>query len=310
MMSTRHCRLIGAPVRDGAGRRGCEMGPDALRTAGLAEAIASLGHGVADLGTLPAPAPRKASFPNPALKNLPEVAAWVALLADVAFTESADGMPVFMGGDHSLSAGTVAGVARRAAALGRPLFVLWLDAHPDFHSLRSTASGNIHGTPVAYVTGQPGFAGGLPPPAATVDPRHVAMLGIRSVDTAERQALGESGITVFDMRAIDEHGIAALLARFLDRVRAANGLLHVSFDVDFLDPAIAPAVGTTVPGGATFREAHLVMEMLHDSDLVSSLDLVELNPFLDERGRTATLLVDLVASLLGRRVLDRPTRSF
>ena len=309
-MTTRVCKLIGAPVHDGAGQRGCEMGPIALRTAGLAEAIASLGHRVADLGTLSPPPPRPASFPNPALKNLPQVAAWVETLAEVAFAESAEGMPVFMGGDHSLSAGTVAGLARRAALLGRPLFVLWLDAHPDFHSLHSTESGNIHGTPVAYVTGQPGFAGGLPTLAATVEPAHVAMLGIRSVDAAERRALTDSGITIFDMRAIDEHSIAPLLRQVLERVRALDGLLHVSLDVDFLDPSIAPAVGTTVPGGATFREAHLVMEMLHDSGLVSSLDLVELNPFLDERGRTATLLVDLVASLFGRRVLDRPTRSF
>ena len=136
------------------------------------------------------------------------------------------------------------------------------------------------------------------------------MIGIRSVDPAERAVLAATDITVFDMRDIDEHGIAALLRRFLDRVSAAGGTLHVSLDVDFLDPSVAPAVGTTVPGGATFREAHLVMEMLHDSGLVTSLDLVELNPFLDERGRTATLLVDLTASLLGRQVLDRPTRSF
>jgi arginase len=228
----------------------------------------------------------------------------------VAYEESADAMPIFMGGDHSLSAGTVSGLARRAQQAGRPFYVLWLDAHTDFHSLHSTVSGNIHGTPVAYFTGQAGFEGAFAPPSVLVDPSNVVMLGIRSVDDAEREKLPASGITVFDMRAIDEFGIALLLQRFLDRVQADHGLLHVSFDVDFLDPAIAPAVGTTVPGGVNFREAHLVMEMLHDSALVSSLDIVELNPFLDERGRTATLLVDLVASLLGRRVLDRPTWSF
>lgn len=135
------------------------------------------------------------------------------------------------------------------------------------------------------------------------------MIGIRSVDPAESAALGETGVTIYDMRMIDEHGVGVLLRSFLERVQAANGLLHVSLDVDFLDPSIAPAVGTTVPGGATFREAHLVMEMLCDSGLVSSLDLVELNPFLDERGRTARLMVDLTASLMGKRVLDRPTRA-
>jgi arginase len=163
---------------------------------------------------------------------------------------------------------------------------------------------------MAYALGRPGFRGYYPDLAAEVDPARVCMMGIRSVDPAERTAIAEAGVTVHDMRAIDEYGVAAPLRAFLGRVEADDGLLHVSFDVDFLDPGIAPAVGTTVPGGATFREAHLVMEMLHDSGLVSSLDLVELNPFLDERGRTATLMVDLVASLMGRRVMDRPTRSF
>ncbi|MER9432761.1 arginase family protein, partial [Mesorhizobium sp. M0408] len=191
-----------------------------------------------------------------------------------------------------------------------PLFVLWLDAHPDFHTLDTTTSGNLHGVPLAYASGQPGFEGYFPRLAAQVEPARICALGIRSVDLAERDALRRAGVTVHDMRSIDEHGIAQLLRAFLERVSAANGMLHVSLDVDFLDPSIAPAVGTTVPGGATFREAHLAMEMLHDSGLVTSLDLVELNPFLDERGRTATLLVDLTASLMGRRIMDRPTRGF
>ena len=181
---------------------------------------------------------------------------------------------------------------------------------PAREELDSTQSGNLHGVPMAYATGQSGFAGIFPPLPAPVDPRNVCMLGIRSVDPAERALLAAAGIEVYDMRAIDEHGVGPLLQRFLSRVSAADGVLHVSLDVDFLDPGIAPGVGTTVPGGATFREAHLVMEMLHDSGLVTSLDLVELNPFLDERGRTALLLVDLVSSLMGRRVMDRPTRSY
>jgi arginase len=248
--------------------------------------------------------------PNPALRNLPQIVAWTKLLSEVAYHESGKGMPIFLGGDHALSAGTVPGVARRAAELGRPLFVLWLDAHTDFHSLDTTTSGNLHGLPVAYYTGRAGFDGYFPPLSHPVDPANLCMIGIRSVDPAERESIKQTGVTVHDMRTIDEHGVAVLLRRFLEQVEAANGLLHVSLDVDFLDPAIAPAVGTTVPGGATFREAHLVMEMLHDSGLVSSLDLVELNPFLDERGRTATLLVDLTASLMGRTVMDRPTRSY
>jgi arginase len=303
-------KLIGAPVQEGAGRLGCDMGPAAFRAAGLASALGGLGHEVLDLGNVAPAALRSFDHSNPALKKLPEVVAWTEVLAEAAFRESADGMPVFMGGDHSLSAGTVSGMARRAQAAGKPLFVLWLDAHTDFHSLDTTTSGNLHGTPVAYFTGQPGFEGCFPPLQARVDPEHICMMGIRSVDPAERRAIRDAGVQVADMRMIDEEGILAPLRRFLGDVERAAGMLHVSFDVDFLEPSIAPAVGTTVPGGATFREAHLVMEVLHDSGLVCSLDLVELNPFLDERGRTAILMTDLAASLMGKQVIDRPTRSF
>ncbi|TSE10938.1 arginase [Mesorhizobium intechi] len=303
------CRIVGAPVQDGAGRMGCEMGPSALRTAGLAGVLSSLGHTVEDMGAVqPMPA-RRVVHGNLALKALPEISAWTSAIATAAYTASEDAMPIFLGGDHSISAGTVSGLARRAAETGRPLFVLWLDAHPDFHTLDTTASGNLHGVPLAYASGQPGFSGYFPDLPAAVDPKRICTMGLRSVDPAERSALNRAGVTVHDMRAIDEHGIAPLLRAFLARVSDEDGLLHVSLDVDFLDPSIAPAVGTTVPGGATFREAHLVMEMLSDSGLVSSLDLVELNPFLDERGRTATLMVDLTASLMGRRIMDRPTRS-
>ncbi|PZN51313.1 MAG: arginase [Proteobacteria bacterium] len=303
------CRILGAPVQDGAGRLGCEMGPSALRTAGLVPALLALGHEVEDLGAIQ-PAPREqVSHQNPALKALPEIVAWTTAISEAAYQASEDAMPIFLGGDHSISAGTVSGVARHARKVGRPLFVLWLDAHPDFHTLDTTTSGNLHGVPLAYASGRPGFAGTFPDLPAAVDPTRICTFGLRSVDPAERLALKESGVIVHDMRAIDEHGIAPLLSAFLKRVADEGGLLHVSLDVDFLDPSIAPAVGTTVPGGATFREAHLAMEMLSDSGLVTSLDLVELNPFLDERGRTATLMVDLTASLMGRRIMDRPTRS-
>lgn len=304
------CKLIGVPLQDGASRLGCEMGPSALRTAGMKPALEELGHSVADLGNVVPSEFPELRHPNAAIRRLPEIVAWTKLLAEVAYRESGDGMPIFMGGDHAMAAGIVPGLARRAAEKQRPLFVLWLDAHTDFHSLHSTESGNLHGVPVAYFTGRPGFEEYLPPLEYAVDPANVCMIGIRSVDPAERKALKGSGITIHDMRSIDEHGVAAVLRDFIATVEAAGGLLHVSLDVDFLDPSVAPAVGTTVPGGATFREAHLVMEMLHDSGLVTSLDLVELNPFLDERGRTATLLVDLTASLMGRQVMDRPTRSY
>jgi len=302
--------LIGAPVQEGAGRLGCDMGPAAFRAAGLAVALRELGHDVTDAGNVAPAAPRTFDHPNSALKKLGEIIAWTEALAYAAFTESQDAMPIFMGGDHSLSAGTVAGMAKRAKAIGKPFYVLWLDAHTDFHSLVTTTSGNLHGTPVAYFTGQPGFESYFPPLEVPVKPENMCMMGIRSVDPAERRAIREAGIHVADMRMIDEEGIVAPLRRFLKEVAEAGGTLHVSFDVDFLEPSIAPAVGTTVPGGATFREAHLVMEILHDSGLVSSLDLVELNPFLDDRGRTALLMTDLTASLMGKQVMDRPTRSY
>ncbi|GAB5507300.1 MAG: arginase [Rhizobiaceae bacterium] len=297
-------------MQDGASQLGCEMGPSALRTAGLVGALTELGHEVTDQGTVVPPPPRPVLHDNGALKSLPEIVAWTEALSAAAYEASDGAMPIFMGGDHSLSAGTLAGLVRRAAEQDRKLFVLWLDAHPDFHTLETSSSGNLHGVPLAYASGSPGFEGYFPDIETTIDPERICIFGARSVDPAEHDALNARGVTVHDMRAIDEHGAAPLLRDFIARVEAANGMLHVSLDVDFLDPDIAPAVGTTVPGGATLREAHLVMEMLSDSGLVTSLDIVELNPFLDERGRTAKLLVDLTASLMGRRIMDRPTRSY
>jgi len=309
-MTSKPCIVLGAPVQEGAGRLGCDMGPSAFRTAGLLTELRSLGYDVEDRGNI-APKPRKdLRHPNAAVRALPETVAWTEAIAEAAYEASGDGIPIFIGGDHSLSAGSMTGLARRASEDDRELFVLWLDSHPDFHTLTTTTSGNLHGVPMAYATGLDGFDGYFPPLAAALKPQNVCMMGIRSVDPAERAALKNAGVTIHDMRAIDENGVVSLLNAFLKRVADADGILHVSFDVDFLDPAIAPGVGTTVPGGATFREAHLIMEILHDSGLVTSLDLVELNPFLDERGRTALLMVDLVASLMGRRVLDRPTQSY
>lgn len=307
-MTQQTCFLIGSPVDSGKRRAGCLMGPDAFRTAGLAEAISGLGHRVEDLGNV-SPAPFTPDDRTSKTFAQNETIAWTQALAEIAKDTMARGLPVFMGGDHSLSLGSVAGVADYAASVNRPLFVLWLDAHTDFHTPQTSDSGNLHGTPVGYFTGREGFHG-FPEVANPVPEENVCMIGLRSVDTPERLALEASGIHRHDMRDIDENGIVGPLNRFLERVSAANGLLHVSLDVDFLDPSVAPAVGTTVPGGATVREAHLICEMLHDSGLMTSLDLVELNPFLDERGRTAHLMVDLCASALGRRVFDRPTRSY
>lgn len=303
-----NCILIGAPVDCGKRTQGCLMGPDAYRTAGIVSALTDLGHSATDWGNLtPAdvivPAPR-----NPAVHDLARTVGWTETLAQAAQDAAPQGMPIFLGGDHALAAGTVSGMAAHNAAEDRPFFVLWLDAHSDIHTPDTTESGNLHGTPVGYFIGRPGFDA-FPALTAPVPTENICMIGLRSIDAPERTTLSQSDITLIDMRRIDEDGLTGPLSAFLDRVAAVNGALHVSLDVDFLDPAVAPGVGTTVPGGATVREAHLVMEMLCDSGLVGSLDLVELNPFLDDRGMTANLMVDLTASLMGRRVFDRMTRS-
>ena len=302
--------LIGAPIDAGQRRQGCIMGPAAYRVAGIAAAIRDLGHGVEDWGDLSLPDLTAATCPNPAVHHLPEILGWTQVLTDKVDDALSEGkMPIILGGDHSLALGSVTGAANFAARQSRPLFLLWLDAHSDFHTPMTTTSGNLHGTPVAYIAGRDGFAP-FPPFPAPIPAERICLYGIRSVDPAEHAALLQHDIAINDMRVLDERGIVAPLREFLEQVRAAQGMLHVSLDVDFLDPAIAPAVGTTVPGGTTFREAHLVMELLHESGLVTSLDLVELNPFLDDRGKTALLMVDLVGSLMGRKVFDRPTRSY
>lgn len=309
-MDFRNCILIGAPVESGAGRPGCNMGPDAYRAAGLLQALTELGHEARDIGNLkPADMP-PLPHENKRIKSLDQFAGWTKAISGAVYEARKEGMPIIIGGDHSLAAGSLTGLAHYAAENSRPLFVLWLDAHPDFHTLETTESGNLHGVPLAYACGLEGFGGGLEKPQYPVKPENICMMGIRSVDPAEQRALSEYKAAICDMRAIDEQGVAPLLSLFLEKVRAAGGDLHVSLDVDFLDPSIAPGVGTTIPGGAAFREAHLIMEMLCDSGLVTSLDLVELNPFLDERGRTAILMSDLAASLMGKRVMDRPTRNF
>ena len=297
--------ILGAPVEAGAGVRGAAMGPAMLRTADIAKPLKDLGHEVEDRGDLPPPPPvNEATAPQGNAHGFAHVAAWARLLARETYAVLRAGRtPITLGGDHSIAMGSIGGVARYAAEAGRELFVLWLDAHSDFNTPSTSPSGNMHGMALAMLCQEPGLEGVFgDEPHGFVDPSRLHLFGIRSIDSGERRLLQDRGIDVVDMRRLDEDGFALSIRRIIDRIRARDGLLHVSLDVDFLDPAIAPGVGTAVPGGATYREAHLVMELLYESGLSPSLDLVELNPFLDERGKSALLLVDLTASLFGRQV--------
>lgn len=297
--------ILGAPIEDGAGVAGVAMGPVMLRVAGLQRALAGLGYEVEDQGDLSLASPLAAvAPPDGAARNFERVAAWTRLLREKTYEAmNAGRTPIVIGGDHSLSMGSIAGVARHARNIGRELFVLWLDAHTDFNTPATSPSGNMHGMSAAMLCGEAGFEDLLDgEPTPILDPHNLHLFGVRSIDDGERRLLRARGVDVADMRVLDEFGAAATIRRIVERVAARRGLLHVSLDLDFLDPSLAPGVGTPVPGGATFREAHLTMELLHDCGLVASVDLVELNPFLDERGRSATLLVDLVASLFGRTV--------
>jgi arginase len=306
----RSIALFGAPCDLGASTRGTNMGPAALRVARLAETLQELGYEAEDRGDVRPLSPQSAS-PTPAsgtnYSRAPEILRWVKSIeaeANQILNEGA--LPVLMGGDHSLSIGTLAAAAKHAKTLGRKLFVLWVDAHADFNTPQTSPSGNVHGMTLAAVCGEPGLELFRDENFVLVPPAQVFMIGIRQIDKGERRLLEERGVNVIDMPQIDETGVAVQMRQILETVRLENGMLHVSLDADFIDPSIAPGVGTPVQGGATYREAHLVMEMLEDSGLMTSLDLVEVNPFLDERGKTATLIVDLCASLFGRSILDRP----
>ena len=306
--AARQIALLGVATAAGASVRGAGMGPEALRVAGLVEALLELGHSVADHGDLRRP--HLGIDKGPASWRLPEERR--ADVLQLSARASDDGLailqsgqfPVFLGGDHSIAMGTVSAVARHCENVKKPLFVLWIDAHADFNTPETSPSGNLHGMPLALLCGEKEFDDSYRGPwLGKVDPRNVTVIGARSVDRQERKLLAARGVETIDMRKIDELGVVALMRGVIAKVKAAGGHLHVSLDVDAMDPSIAPGGGTLVPGGLSYREAHLIMEMLHDSGVVGSLDVVELNPFLDHGGMSATLLVDLVASLFGRAIM-------
>ena len=304
-MSGREVALIGVPTDVGASDRGASMGPEALRVAGLRERLQAHGLVVHDRGNLSGPA-------NPWLppvdgyRHLAEVAEWNRKAHEAVHAELTAGrLPIMLGGDHCLGIGSISAVARHCRETGRKLRVLWLDAHADFNTSAITPTGNIHGMPVACLCGfGPPELTGIGGQVPAISPKWIRQIGIRSVDAGEKRFVHQNELEVFDMRYIDEmgmrHAMELALATLDERTH-----LHVSFDVDFLDPDIAPGVGTTVPGGPTYREAQLCMEMIADSGCLASLDVVELNPALDVRNRTAVLAVDPVESLFGKSTLMR-----
>lgn len=297
--------LIGAPTDIGAGSRGASMGPEALRVAQIVPVLEAHGLEVLDRGNLAGPA-------NPWLppvggyRHLAEVVAWNRAAHEAVYAELQGGrLPILLGGDHCLGIGSISAVARHCREAGKKLRVLWLDAHADFNTNQLTPSGNIHGMPVACLCGHGPQElieiGGTVP---AISAKAVRQIGIRSVDQGEKRFVHQVGLEVFDMRYIDEMGMRHTMELALATLDA-NTHLHVSFDVDFLDPDIAPGVGTTVPGGPTYREAQLCMEMIADTGRLASLDVMELNPALDVRNKTATLAVDLIESLFGKSTLMR-----
>ena len=297
--------LIGAPTDIGAGDRGASMGPEALRVAGIAEALIARGLDVADRGNLFGPL-NPWLPPSTGYRHLTQVVEWNReVLRAVGAELTQKRLPILLGGDHSLGIGSITAVANHCRAEGKTLRLLWLDAHADFNTSKITPSGNIHGMPVACLCGLgPRELTELGGPAPAIEAGCIRQIGIRSVDAGEKRLVHDQGLTVYDMRYIDEVGMRRTMQEALSGMDA-NTHLHVSFDVDFLDPDIAPGVGTTVPGGPNYREAQLVMEMIADTGRLGSLDIVELNPSLDNRNQTGKLAVDLVESLFGKSTLMR-----
>ncbi len=304
-MQNTNISLIGAPTDVGAGVRGANLGSDALRVADIEQHLTNRGLTVTDIGNLTGPV-------NPNLppvngyRHLQEVIAWSNTVHDAIYSELQKGqLPILMGGDHFLGLPSISAVARHCRQQNKKLRVIWLDAHTDFNTSDLTPSGNIHGMPVACLCGfGPEELISFSDVVPSMNTDEIRLIGIRSVDEAEKHFVHQQNLEVFDMRYIDEHGMRHTMERALANVDE-NTHIHVSFDVDFLDPNIAPAVGTTVEGGVTYREAQLCMEMIADTGLMGSLDIMELNPTLDERNRTAKVMVDFVESLFGKSTLVR-----
>ncbi|MBV8342707.1 MAG: arginase [Gammaproteobacteria bacterium] len=305
MRRLRAATLIGAPTDVGAADRGASMGPEALRVAGLLAALRARELEVEDIGNLSGPG-NPWEPPRGGYRHLPEVVRWNELVHESVYAQlRRERLPILLGGDHSLSIGAISAVARHCREHARKLRVLWLDAHADFNTSTLSPSGNVHGMPVACLCGfGPKELTGIGGRTPAIEPACVRQIGVRSVDAGEKRFVHEQGLDVFDMRHVDEMGMRQSMEQALSGLDPDTHL-HVSFDVDFLDPEIAPGVGTQVPGGPTYREAQLCMEMIADSGRLASLDVMELNPAFDVRNKTAILAVDLIESLFGKSTLVR-----
>ncbi len=306
-MRQSHIAVIGAPMDLGAGRRGVDMGPSAVRLAGLHEKLTALGYQVEDLGNVLVDQPESAPEGSSHARYLPQIAHTCGRLADLVERAAEAGkVPLVLGGDHSVAVGTVAGMSRyfHRSEPSRRLGLLWIDAHADMNTPESSPSGNIHGMPLACCIGLgPSELTQLTGYAPAVAPGSVALVGLRSVDEIERLSVRGTGVHAFTMRDIDERGMRAVIQEALHFVTLGTAGFHLSFDLDAVDPSDAPGVGTPVRGGITYREAHLAMELVCDSGLMASLEVVEVNPVIDEANRTALLAVELLTSALGKRIL-------
>jgi arginase len=297
--------IIGAPLDLGQGRRGVDMGPSAMRVANINSRIAALGYEVEDLGNVPVEQAESLPQGHPHAKYLPQIAATCLRVANQVEAVLASGnMPLVLGGDHSVAVGTVSGVSQYFRARDEKIGLIWLDAHADMNTPESSPSGNVHGMPLACLAG-------IGPPELTellgycpkVDPHRIVIVGLRDVDQMEKPHIRNSGVRAFTMRDVDERGLRSVMEEAIRLASDATAGFHLSLDMDFVDPQDAPGVGTPVRGGATYREAHLAMEMICDSRGMLSMEVVEVNPVIDEVNRTADLAVELVTSGLGKRIL-------
>ncbi len=305
-MNKRSVAVIGAPLDLGAGRRGVDMGPSAVRVAGLGKRLSALGYDVADLGNVPVAQAESVGDAGPGdAKYLHQIAATCERLGELVAAELADGkMPLVLGGDHSIAVGTVAGVSRFFRESNRKIGLLWIDAHADMNTPQSSPSGNVHGMPLACIAGvgpeELVRMFGFSPKAA---PANIALLGVRDVDPLEAETVRNAGVRAFTMREIDERGMRAAIGEAIAIATRGTAGFHLSLDMDFVDPQYAPGVGTPVRGGATYREAHLAMEVICDSGKMISMEVVEVNPVIDEVNRTADLAVELILSAMGKKIL-------